>query len=457
MKTFDLIVIGAGSGLNVAAVGSDAGLKVALIEPGPMGGTCLNRGCIPSKILIHSADVAQIINRSGEYGIRASITGINFKKIINRANNFVDNEAEEIEDAILKDKNTTLFKGNASFIDKNTLKVGNSTIKGKKIVIAAGTRPFVPPIEGIEEVSYLTSKEALRLKKLPKTMTVIGGGFIAAELADFYGGLGTKVVIIQRSEVMLKNEDTIVAKEFTKQFSKTHTVFTNHNTLIVAKKGDGIITTVQPKKGGRKVRIISEQLLLATGRVPNTDVLQVKNAGIKTTKRGYIEANEYMETNVENIWVLGDIAGKYLLKHSANREAATVIQNAIVGKKVKVNYTAMPHAVFSNPQIASVGETQQELDERKAHYAIGHYKYYSTGMGRALEDKSGFCRVYADKKTRKLLGVHILGTDASAIISEAILTMRAGLKVDALIDAIHIHPALSEVVERACKSIQWNE
>ncbi|HLC75197.1 MAG TPA: dihydrolipoyl dehydrogenase [Candidatus Nanoarchaeia archaeon] len=454
MQKFDLIVIGAGSGLNVAAAASNKNLKVALIEPGPMGGTCLNRGCIPSKILIHSADVAQLIRRSSLYGIDARINSINFTKVIQRASKLVDHESAQIERGIKQDKNTTLFKGTAIFTGKNTLSINNKTISGEKIVIAAGTRVQIPNIPGLDTVPYITSTEALRLKKLPKTMTIIGGGYIAAELADFYRGLGTKTTIVQRSSILIKNEDITIAKAFTKIVAKNHNLLLNHATLSVAKKGGMIITTVKSDKGVIK-NIESEQLLIATGRIPNSDILAVEKTGIKTTAAGYIEANEYMETSAKNIWVLGDIAGKYLFKHSANLEADVVINNAIAGSRTKVNYTAMPHAIFSNPQIAGVGERQQDLDARKASYAIGEYKYLKTGMGKALEDSDGFVRIYTDKRTHKILGCHIIGSEASTLIHEVIIAMRHNLTVDQIYDTIHIHPALSEVIERACGAIEW--
>jgi len=453
MQQFDIIIIGAGSGLNVAAAASNAGMKVALIEEGPMGGTCLNRGCIPSKMLIHSADVADIIRKSSVYGIDAQIKNINFTKVIQRASKLVDHEAAEIEKGIKQDKNITLFKGTASFTGKYTLKLGNKEIIGKKIVIAAGTRVQIPDILGLKDVPYITSTEALRLKKLPKTMTIIGGGYIAAELADFYAGLGTKTTVVQRSNILVKNEDEAIAKAYTKIFARHHNLLLNCTTLKVAKKSNTIITTIQTAKGIKHIE--SEQLLMATGRIPNTDILNVEKTGVKTNNAGYIETNEYMESSAKNIWVLGDIAGKFLFKHSANIEADVVIQNVIKNKRTKVNYAAMPHAIFSNPQIAGVGERQQDLNARKADYAVGEYKYISTGMGQALEDRDGFVRIYANKKTHKILGCHILGSEASTLIHEVIVAMRHGLTTDQIYDTIHIHPALSEVIERACGNIEW--
>ncbi len=456
MKEFDLIVIGGGSGLHVSSAASELGLKVAIIEEGPMGGTCLNRGCIPSKMIIHSADVAETIARAKEFGVDASVKKIDFAHVIGRATNLVDGEAKEIEEAIRSDKNTTLFKTKGRFVGERTLQVGKELIKGKKIVIAAGTRPNIPKIEGLDKVPYLTSKEALRLKKLPKSMTIIGGGYIAAELAHFYGALGTRITIIQHGETMINNEDILVAKEFTRLFKKKYRVLTGHETLHVAKKGANFVVMAAPSAGkGKTVSIESEQLLVATGLAPNTDVLDVGKTGVRVNQKGYILVNQYMETGAKNVWALGDIVGKYLFKHNANLEASVIVQNALLGRKTAIDYHAMPHAIFSSPQVAGVGEKQQDLDARKADYVIGEYKYIDSGMGQALNEKEGFVRVYADRKTKKILGCHILGADASTVIHEAILAMKMGITADKLAETVHIHPALSEVLQRACGAIEW--
>ncbi|MDP3765647.1 MAG: dihydrolipoyl dehydrogenase [Nanoarchaeota archaeon] len=453
MQSFDLIVIGAGSGLNVSSAAADMGMKVAVVEKGPMGGTCLNRGCIPSKIIIHSADVAETIKKSKLFGINSKINSIDFAKITSRASNLVDNEADEIEEAIIEDKNTTLFKADAKFIGERTLKVRKETIKGDKVIIAAGTRPSVPPIEGLKDVDFITSDEALRLKKQPKSMTILGGGYVAAELAHFYGALGTKISIIQRREFLIPEEDEEISGKFTEIFKKKYNILTGFSATKVSKKGKKFVVVAEGKKG--KKNIVSDALLVAAGRIPNTDILDVKKGNVEIDDKGFIKTNEFLETTAKNTWALGDIAGKYLFKHSANLEAEYIYYNAILNKKVKVDYTAMPHAIFSSPQVAGVGLREQDLKEKKINYAIGRYEFIKSGMGLALQDNEGFVKIFADKKTRKILGCHILGTYASTLIHEVIVAMKAGLKVDAINEAVHIHPALSEVVQRAVNNIEW--
>ncbi|MEK6948683.1 MAG: dihydrolipoyl dehydrogenase, partial [Nanoarchaeota archaeon] len=412
MENFDVIVIGAGSGLNISSATSSRGLKTAIVESGPMGGTCLNRGCIPSKMIIHSADVAEMINKAKEFGINPKGYKVDFRKITKRASRLVDEDSRNIEKGIRADKNTTLFKTEGKFVGYKTLRVGNKTIKGEKIIIAAGTRPQIPNIEGLNKVDYMTSDEALRLTKQPKSLTIIGGGYIAAELAHFYGALGTKVTIIQRNRLLVPNEDKEIAAAFTRIFSKKYKVLLEHNAIKVSSKNKPIITTVQDKKGNKK-NIISEKLLVAAGRIPNTDTLDVGKTGVKFDKEGYVKVNGYMETTARNIWALGDICGIYLFKHSANLEAQYVYNNAFVKQKKKIDYSAMPHAIFSSPQIAGVGYKEEDLKEKKIPYLVGRKNYIETGMGTALNDKEGFVKLLVHKKTRKILGCHIIGTAAS--------------------------------------------
>jgi mycothione reductase len=453
MKEFDLIVIGAGSGLNVASSAADMGLNVAIVEEGPMGGTCLNRGCIPSKIIIHSADVAETFDRASLFGLKSKGYSVDFAEVTKRASNAVDKDAKEIEDGINETENMELFKATGKFAGERTVVVGSKKIKGKKILVAAGTRPTAPPIEGIKDVEYLTSDEALRLTKQPRSMVVLGGGFIACELAHFYGALGTKITMLQRS-VLLRKEDQEIADAFTKSFSKKHSVILGYSTKSVKKKGKKIIITAESNDGKKKI-IETDSLLVATGRNPNTDILEVEKAGIEVDRRGYIKTNEYLETTAHDVWALGDIAGKYLLKHSANLEAKYVFNNAFGREKKPVDYWPMPHAVFSSPQIAAVGYTEEELNEKGVNFAIGRYPYSSTGMGLALAEKDGFVKVMADRKTKKILGCHIIGPEAASIIHEVIVAMKNSLTTQQVVDTVHIHPAMSEVVHRAIARIQW--
>ena len=455
MEHFDVIVIGAGSGLNISSATSSMGLKTAVVEKGPMGGTCLNRGCIPSKMIIHAADVAETIDKARVFGINPKGYTVDFRKVTERASKTVDKDAKNIEEAIRENKKTTLFKTEGKFVGYKTLQVGNKKIKGDKIIIAAGTRPTIPPIEGLQEVDFMTSTGALRETKQPKSLTIIGGGYISAELAHFYGALGTKINIIQRRNVLVPYEDEEIARKFTGIFKKKYNVLLNCNAVKVTKKGKKFVTTLEDKKGNRK-NLVSEKLLVAAGRIPNTDILDVKKTNVKTDKKGYVKTNQYMETSAKNIWALGDIVGKFFFKHSANLEAEYAYYNAFGKEKRKIDYHAMPHAIFSSPQIAGVGMTEQEIKGKNIDYVIGKYDYINSGMGIAIEDREGFVKILVDKKTRKILGCHIMGTDASTLIHEVIVAMKSKQKVDLLRESVHVHPALSEVVQRAVNNIHWN-
>lgn len=445
-RRFDVLVIGAGSGLVISSYAASIGLKVAVVEEGPFGGTCLNRGCIPSKMLIHSADVMETIRTSGLFGIKSKITGLDWKKIVSRVSKTVDSEAKEIENGNKSERNVTVFKGRAVFVGEREIEVNGERVSADKVFICAGSRPSVPNIPGLERVPFLTSDEALRLKKQPKRLIIIGGGYIGAELAHFFGSLGTKITIVQRGPLLMGNEDSEIAVAFTEIYKKRFNVLLNASTDSVSKKGKNIV--VSCAVNGKKKGVVGDALLVAAGRVPNSDILNVKATGVQTDGRGFIKVNEFMETSAKRVWAIGDIAGKWMFKHSANLEAHSAVQNAF-GKKVPVDYSAMPHAAFTSPQVASVGATEDELRKKKVKYIKGVHRYIQTGYGAAIADKDGFVKVLVDPMSRRILGCHILGTDASVLIHEVILAMKAGLTADDVAKTVHVHPALSEVVQRA--------
>ncbi len=452
MKTFDLIVIGSGAGLNVAVGAAEHGLKVAIVEDGPMGGTCLNRGCIPSKIVIHSAEVAESIHRASEFGLSAKLDKVNFKFVTERASQMVDADSHSIEKNIRIDKNPVLFKGKGKFVDKYTVEINGEKIKGKKIVIAAGARPVIPPIPGLDKVPYMTSTEALRQKVLPKSMIILGGGYIGVELGFFYAALGTKVTIVQRNKLLIPREDKEVAALITNLWKKRYTVLTDTDATKVEKVGRNIVLTV--KVGNSTKKIIAEKLLVATGVRPNSDTLQLEKTGVKVNKNGFISVNRFMETNVKNILALGDIAGVYLFRHSANLEAEYVLNNILDTKKA-VDYYPMPHSIFTSPQIAGVGLTEQEAQEQKKKYVVGKAYYKDTGKGFALAEKDGFVKLIVDRKNKEILGCHIIGPEASVLLHEVLIAMKAGRSkaLDLLRDTVHVHPSLNEVVQRATLNV----
>jgi mycothione reductase len=454
MQEFDLIVIGSGSGLDVAnAAAEHGGMKVAIVEKGRMGGTCLNRGCIPSKLLIHSADVAEIIRSAGQFGVNVGEFSIDFQSIAKRTTGIVDSESDCIRSAFSEIDNPKLFSHECRFIGDKTISVGNETIQANKILIASGTRPFIPKIHGLDGSGFMTSDEALRLKKQPRVLTIIGGGYIAAEMAHFFGALGTKVNIVQRGNLLIPHEDEEVARKFTQVFCKKCNVYLGYDTESVGKKNGGIFFVKARNSSGKVISLESDQLLVATGRTPNSDTLDLGKTGVQVDGRGFVRVNKYLETNVKGIFALGDAVGRYMFKHSANHEAQYAFNNIMhADKKVAVDYAAMPHAIFSWPQVASVGHTEQELKKDRADYAKAVYPYIRTTMGEAIEDRDGFVKLLASRKDSRILGCHIIGAHASILIHEVLIAMKAGITIGNIARTVHIHPALSEVVSRAASS-----
>jgi mycothione reductase len=448
MRSFDLIVIGSGSGLEVSSEAAQRGMSVAVVEEGPFGGTCLNRGCIPSKMLIHSADVMETIQGAKRFGIKASVESVDWPAIVRRVAEEVDRDAQAVEQGNRQAENVTVFKDRARFVDRKVLEVAGERITAETVLIAAGTRPSVPHIPGLDEVPYITSDQALRLPQQPRRLAIVGGGYVAAELAHFFGGLGTQVTIVHRRPFLLRGEDDDVARRFTEVYQRRFNLMLESQVSRVSREGDGMALEIATPEGQKSLQV--DTLLLATGRVPNTDLLDVAATGVALDDRGFVKTDEYLETNVPGIWALGDIVGRYLLKHSANLEAAHAAHNIFnPDNRVAVDYHAMPHAIFAMPQVASVGMTEAEARASGVHYAVGSYDYYDTAYGSSIEDRDGFVKALADFHSGEILGCHIIGTHASILIQEAANAMRLRLPVDAITQSIYVHPALTEVVQRA--------
>lgn len=462
--SFDLIVIGAGSGLDVAGAAAEHGLKVAIIEKDKMGGTCLNRGCIPTKLLIHSADIIETIKNASVFGINVSGFSVDFDKIMRRVNGITDTDSDNIKDGLKQSENPKLFAGDCKFIGNKRIAVRTNkgeeeqVITAEKILIAAGSKPRIPKMKGLSDVDYITSDEALRLRKQPRMLTFIGGGYIACELAHFFGSLGTEIHIIQRNDVLVPNEDKEISQRFTEIFSKKYNVHLGYTAESISKSNDtnndDSETTFRVKakdKSGKILEIDSDQVIVSVGRIPSTASLDLEKTGVKVDEKGFIVVDNYLETDVKGVFALGDIIGRYMFKHNANLEAQYAYTNMLHNDgKIPVDYAAMPHAIFTSPQIAGVGFTEQELIKKGVDYVKSTYPYIHTGMGEAIEDRDGFAKFLVDPKSRNILGCHIMGTDASVLIHEVLVAMRTGDgTTDSITKTIHIHPALSEVVARA--------
>ncbi|WP_266077123.1 dihydrolipoyl dehydrogenase family protein [Haladaptatus caseinilyticus] len=454
MGDFDVVVIGGGTGNKVALAAAERGLDVALIERGPIGGTCVNRGCNPSKTLIHRADIAETIARADEFGIEGDVGEIDFEGIVHEVTETVDGKSERMEQTDRDHDNITLYREEARFVDERTLEVGSGErVSGGKVVVAAGAQPVVPPVDGLDAVDYLTSADALRLDSQPERMVIIGGGYIAAELGYFYEALGTSVAIVGRSDLLLSNEDREVAATFTEIARRRHRVYTGHEATTVSRNGEEITVTAEDKDG-REISVTGDALLVAAGRRPNTDSLDPEAAGIDVDDRGFVKTNEYLETSAENVWAQGDIAGNYQFKHAADREAKYIETNALDGEREAVDYSSMGHAVFTSPQVAGTGRTEAELRGDGRKYVVGRCAYADTVMGKALKEQDGFVKVLAAPDEGTILGCHIIGPDASTLIHEVLLSLASGSgTISDVTDTIHIHPTLSKVVLKAFEDV----
>lgn len=458
MDKYDFVTIGSGSGLDVANVAANQGLSVAIVEEGPLGGTCLNRGCIPSKQLLYHADIKTQIDRSEAFHIGSTVTEVNFEEIVKDVNDDVSEDSRSIREGLRSSEQIELYEGTAEFTDSHTLEIVSgeqerALIHGDRILIAAGTRPSIPPIRGIEEVDYLTSTEALKLTDVPEHLAIVGGGYIAAELGHFFGTFGADVSIIGRRDNLLPHTDEEIGRAFTEQYQQRFDVYTGYEATRVTESNNRIELEAKAydqewdnNPPADTVTINADELLVAAGRQPNTDRLQVERAGIETDDAGFIQTDQYLRTNVKDVWALGDIVGEYLLKHTANHEARTVVSNLFGDDLQPIDYTAMPYAVFAHPEVAGVGVVEQSLDHEE--YATATYRYGDTARGNAMK-RDGLVKVIIDHDGN-ILGCHIMGPEASNLIQEVVVAMTAGTgTVHDIRDAVHVHPALSEVVQRA--------
>ncbi len=457
MQTFDLIVIGSGSGLEVSAAAAERGMKVAVIEDGPFGGTCLNRGCIPSKMLVHVADVARTIAEAERFGIHASIDRIDWPFIVERTFADIDRDAANILEGNRRAQNITVFDGTARFMGPKQLAVGDATLTAESIVIAAGTRPSVPDIPGLAEAGYEPTDTVMRLGELPRRLAILGGGFVGAEMGHVFASLGSEVTIVTRGPAMVRDEDREVSRVLTESYARRMAVRLSTEVRRVVPGDRGLTLEVGPSgdvDAPPSEPIECDVLLVATGRIPNSDRLEVAGSGIETDERGFVVADEYLRTNVDGVWALGDIVGRWQLKHNANLEAAHVANNLLnPDEMAPVDYHAMPAAIFGSPQVGSVGLTEQAAEERGMAYAGATQAYHDTAYGQSIEDNDGFAKVLADPASGEILGCHVIGADASVLVQEAVNLMRFRLPVDVIAQSIYIHPALSEVMQGAFAAV----
>ena len=445
---YDLIIIGTGSGNSIIGDEMDD-MRIAIVERDAFGGTCVNRGCIPSKMLIYPADLADRAKHGAHLGIDTQFNGADWPGIVQRVFGRIDPIAVSGRAYRIGLPNVDVYDAEAHFVGERQLEVGGQTITGQQIVIAAGCRSFVPDFPGIDSVPFHTSDDIMRIAQLPEHLIVLGGGFIAAELGHVFQALGSKVTIINRSHELLRAEDDAIAQRFTEMAADRYDLALGSTVRRVSKTSTGVLVEVDCDGGPRSIE--GDVLLVATGRIPNSDQLRVDAGGVAVDSDGFVAVDQFGRTSAPGVWALGDINGRHQLKHMANGEAKVVRHNLMnPGALRTYDDRPAPHAVFSSPQIGAVGITEQDARKSGDPFVTVTHNYGDVAFGWAMEDTTGFCKLIGDPRTRTLVGAHIIGYQAATLVQLLVQGMHLGNTVDEMAHGqVWIHPALPELVENA--------
>ncbi|HJV14162.1 MAG TPA: mycothione reductase [Propionibacteriaceae bacterium] len=449
MRHFDLCIIGTGSGNSIIDERFDR-LNVALVELGTFGGTCLNVGCIPSKMFVYPADLAASSIQATKLGVDLHVREVRWREIQERIFGRIDPKAANGRTHRQQSHNVTVFDGRARFVGPRKLEVGApETITADRVVIAAGSRPVVPDLPGLSSVEFHTSDTVMRLPKLPRSMIIIGGGYIAAEFAHVFSAFGTSVTVLNRSDVLLGREDSEVAKRFTELLGRRADVRLNTGVTSVEKTAEGRVRVHVKGPQDLPEHLDAEVLLIATGRASNGDTLDPERGGIDVDDDGLIVVDPYQRTTAESVFALGDVCSRQQLKHIANSDARVVQHNLLHPDSMITNDRRfVPRAVFSMPQVASVGLTEAEAAEHGIDFIVSKQDYGDTAYGWAMEDTDHFVKVIADAQTKLLLGAHVIGPQASALIQPLIHAMSFQQSAPEVVRGQYwIHPAITEVIE----------
>ena len=452
IKSYDIIIIGSGAGAKLARFLAEKNFKVAIIEKDNLGGTCLNRGCIPSKMLIHPADVVCEISNSKDFFIKSKYLGVDFEKLTKEIYKITNTDSKNIEKKYknFEVKNLKLFKGKAEFVDVKKIKIEEDIITSKTIIISVGARPKIPKILGLEKTPFLTSTEALRQKKIPKKLVVLGGGYIGCEIGFAYANFGAETIFLTRSGFLSKLDLDVIC-EFEKKLTNNIKLLKQVETKKVSYNKISKKFTIEILQNNVSKKIVCDMFLVAIGVEINCDTLNLEKTKLKTNKGGFLEVDNFLQTKVKGIYGLGDCVGNYMFRHSANFEAEYLF-DILSNKQIKsIEYPPMPFAVFTNPQIAGVGKFEYELEKEKIGFVKGFCAYKNSAMGQALKSRSGFVKLLFCRKTKKLLGAHIIGYDASTLIHIPIIIMTQKLGLDEMLNFIYVHPALCEIVRNAVR------
>ncbi|MET7994043.1 mycothione reductase [Amycolatopsis sp. NPDC005232] len=457
MPHYDLVIVGTGSG-NSILDSRFADLKTAIVEKGTFGGTCLNVGCIPTKMFVYAADVAATPSHSSRYGVDEELKGVRWPEIRDRVFGRIDPIAAggaEYRKNHEDNKNVDVYQGEGRFTGMKELRVSftdgrpDEVLTADRFVLAAGGRPVVPDVPGLEETGYHTSDTIMRLDALPRRITILGGGYIAAEFAHVFASFGVDVTVVLRSGAMLRGEDEDVSARFTELAAERFDLRRDRKILRAHREATGAVLELEGPQGAETLE--SDLILVAIGRTPNSDVLDVAATGVTTKASGHVAVDDHQETVVPGIYALGDMSSPYELKHVANHESRVVQHNLLhPDDRIKADHRFVPHAIFTSPQIASVGLTEQDARARGVSYVVSKQDYAGIAYGWAMEDTTGFAKLLADPATGQLLGAHIIGPQASSVIQPLIQAMSFGLDAHTMARGQYwIHPAMPELIENA--------
>jgi dihydrolipoamide dehydrogenase len=456
MASFDIVVIGSGPGGYVAAIrAAQLGFSTAIIEKySTLGGTCLNVGCIPSKALLDSSHhYHDAVSHFADHGIEVSgDLKVNIQKMIERKQAVIDQTCAGIKFLMYKNK-ITVFEGVGSFEDATHIKVSKNdgsseVIEAKYTIIATGSKPSNLPFIKIDKEKIITSTEALKLKEVPKHLIVIGGGVIGLELGQVYSRLGAQVSVVEYLDRIIPGMDAGLSKELTKVLKKQGIKFyTSHKVKSVERNGANVQVQAENAKG-ETITLDGDYALISVGRRPYTDGLNVDKAGVKITERGQIEVNDHLQTNVPNIYAVGDVIRGAMLAHKAEEEGVFVAET-IAGQKPHINYNLIPGVVYTWPEVAGVGKTEEQLKADGIEYKAGTFNFRALGRARASMDTDGFVKILADKKTDEILGMHIIGARAADLIAEGVTAMEFRASAEDLSRMSWAHPTFSEAIKEA--------
>lgn len=453
---YDVVVIGSGPGGYVAAIRcAQLGFKTAIVEKyNALGGTCLNVGCIPSKALLDSSEHFHNAETAfKEHGIETGKVKVNLSQMIKRKDDVVKQTVDGLNFLMKKNK-IDVHTGHGSFIDKHTIKVTGSggeskEIKADKVIIATGSKPSTLPFIKIDKQRVITSTEALNLKEIPKHMIVIGGGVIGMELGSVYARLGSKVTVVEYLDSIIPSMDKTMGKELQKVLKKLGFEFyLSHKVTSVENKGKEVIVKAE-NKSGETVEIKGDYCLVSIGRKPYTEGLGLEKVGVLTDNVGRVVVDDHLRTKVDNIYAIGDVVKGAMLAHKAEEEGVMVAEQ-LAGQKPHINYLLIPGVVYTWPEVASVGYTEEMLKEQRRAYKTGSFPFKALGRARASMDTDGLVKVIADKETDEILGVHIIGPRAADMIAEAVVAMEYRASAEDISRMSHAHPTFTEALKEAC-------